>query len=412
MKTKLIKWTHWLVVMFMVLSLISVNQGCRRGIKDSETALIGVITDVQNQVPVGKVQIEIRNTSNGKTFKGTSDQQGRFKIFSEAGYYELKAEHPKFHAYQRSIVLGKGTNQEDFYMSPMLEKPGSFEGEIIAEDTKKPLENVTVQIGTNLAKTDAKGRFKFDSLPLGSYPVWATIPGYQAVNETVTIVRGANKVKYTLKRLNLSDVTKPAEPLPRNPVYVIDPTFLGDFRAHSVRIIKPLNERHEYKLISESRHRRYLNYDEQVDKGEVLYVDDAIYVKFLDKWQEPKQINTSSRPDAFIADDILMVSHYFNFTDKDFDIKELGSEKMNGYNTKKYQLSSKATATPEKHINVQLWMIFDESNPRIHRMITRIKGRVPELLNMDTWAEIDTNITHINQSNKIEIPAIHKAASS
>ena len=92
MKTKLFRWTHWLVIISLVLSLVSVNQGCRRGIKDSETALIGIITDVQNQVPVGKVQLEIRNTSNGKTFKGTSDQQGRFKIFSEAGYYELKAE--------------------------------------------------------------------------------------------------------------------------------------------------------------------------------------------------------------------------------------------------------------------------------------------------------------------------------
>jgi hypothetical protein len=410
MKTKLIKWTQWLLIISVMMSLIGINQACRRGLKDSETALIGVITDVQNQVPVGKVQLEVRNTSTGKIFKGSSDQQGRFKIFTEAGYYELKAEHPKFHSYSRNIVLGKGTNQEDFYMSPILEKPGSFEGEIIAEDTKKPLENVTVQIGTNLAKTDAKGRFKFDALPLGSYPVWATTPGYQAVNETVTIVRGANKVKYTLKRLDMADVAKPAEHLPRNPVYVIDSTFLGDFRAHSVRTIQPMNERHEYTLISESRHRRHLNYNEHVDKGEVLYVDDAIYIKFLGKWQVPEQINTSSRPDAFIADDILMVSHFFNFADKDFEIKELGSEKMNGYNTKKYQLSYKATATPEKHIDVQLWMIYDESNPRIHRMITRIKGRVPEVLNIDTWAEIDTNITHINQGNKIEIPSIHKAS--
>ncbi len=409
-KTRIIRNIIALCMIVLFGSTLFSLHGCRRGFKDSETMLIGVITDVQEQIPVSRVQIEIRNTSTGKTFKGSSDQQGRFKIFSEAGYFELKATHPRYLDYTRNIVLGKGSNQEDFYMSPVLEKPCVFEGTVTAEDTSKPIENVTVQIGTSITKTDSKGRFKFDALPLGSFPVWVTTPGYQAINETVVLAKGSNSVKYVLKKLDLADIGKPVESPERNKFYAIDPTFLGDYRAHSIRTIKPMDERHEYRLISETRHRKHLYYDEHVDKGEVMYIDDAMYIKFLDRWQVPEQIHTSHRPEAFLAEDITMVIYYFNFADVNFEIKELGSEKMNGYNTRKFHLYHLPSAPPEKQIDVHLWVIHDENNPRTHRMITRIKGKMPEVFNLDTWAEVETNITHINQGNKIEIPKIHTEA--
>jgi hypothetical protein len=408
-RTKTLKGLIMLTLSVILVISAGVTQGCRRGLKDSETVLVGVITDVQLQVPVSRVQIEIRNTSTEKSFKGTTDQQGRYKILCESGYYEIQAKHPGYIEYTRNLVLGKGNNQEDFYMSPRIETPAIFEGLVIAEDTNKPLENVTIQVGTNLNRTDARGRFKFDALPLGTYPVWVTVPGYEAINETITMSRGTNTANFTLRRLKLSDITIPAQAVDRNPVYAIDPTFLGDYQAHTIRVLQPMNERHEYQLISETRHRKQLMYDEHVDKGEVLYLDDSIYIRFLGEWQVPEEIHTSFRPDAFLSEDITMVSYYFNYPDKDFEIKELGSEKMNGYSTKKYRLSAKSSAPVEKQIDVELWMISDESNPRIHRMLTRIKGRVPVLLNIDTWAEIDTNITHINQGNKIDIPTIHKS---
>ncbi len=402
---------RYLAILLTLTALMGTSgcmQGCQRGIRDSETALIGIITNVESQVPVSRVQIEIRNTSTGKTYRGTTDQQGRYRIMSESGYYSIKATHPNYMDYSRNIVLGKGTNQEDFYMSPKIETPASFEGLVMAQDTQKPMENVTVQIGNHLARTDARGRFSFEGLPMGTYPVWVTARGYEAVNESVTLMRGKTTREYTLDRLDFSQAGIPAQTREMNPTVAIDPTMLGDFRAHTVRVLQPMNERHEYFLISESRHRKHLQYDEHVDSGEVLYFDDGIYIKFLDQWQIPEQIHTASRPDEFLSHDMTMVVFYFNYPDEDMVITEIGPETMNGYNTRKFHLTHKPGTQVEKQLDVHLWVVMDENNPRVHRMITRVQGRVPVLLNIDTWAEIDTNFTHINAGNTIEVPAIHE----
>ncbi len=406
--TLLIRYMMILLTLTALMGTSGCMQGCQRGLRDSETALIGIITNVEDQIPVSRVQVEIKNTSTGQTYRGTTDQQGRYRIMCESGYYQIRATHPNYLDYSRNIVLGRGTNQEDFYMSPKVETPAIFEGVVKSDETKKPMENVTIQVGNHLAKTDARGRFRLADLPMGTYPVWITARGYEAINESVTLLRGKNNREYTLERLDLSTAGVPAQPREMNPVIAIDPTMLGDFRAHTVRVLQPMNERHEYALISESRHRRHLQYDEHVDAGEVIFADGQIYIKFLDQWQVPEEIHTSSRPDAFITEDIALIIYYFNFPDDEIVITEVGSEVMNGYNTRKFHLSHKPGAPPEKQLDLHLWVISDEGNPRLHRMITRFEGRLPVMQNLDTWSEIDTNFTHINEGNNVELPDIHE----
>lgn len=403
---KLFKFTVLLTLTFVIILGGLFLEGCSK-VKESETVLVGVVTDVEKQKPVYDVKIELSSTTSNKVYKGRTDREGKYQIYCEEGYYTLKAVKSGYSDYEKNVILGKGRNQEDFYISELLPKPCSLNGSVISEADGKPIADATVQVGSNIVKTDKSGKFNMEKLPIGEFNTWVTAAGYEPLNTTVKLTRGINATTFKLKLLSKtgSPNSQSKGEAKRNLEYAISPTFLEDYKAHSVRIVHPENERHEYWLVSMDRFTKHLKFDEYVEKGEFLYFGNEIYKKIGKDWEVADMANVLSQPDLPIQMDLQGVLYFFNFEDPDIEIKEIGKEVMNGYNTKKFTVKSKANAPKEKNIDVTIWIIDSLTDLKLNRVITRIKGKTAYDIYTDSWAEVDINFTNIGGGNILKKPA-------
>lgn len=399
---KILKTTILLTISLLIIFQGLFLEGCSK-VKESETVLVGVVTDVEKQKPVYGVKIELKSTTSDKTYTGKTDGEGKYQIYCEGGYYTLKATKSGYSDYEKNIILNKGRNQEDFYISEILPKPCSLNGSVISEADQKPIEGATVQIGSNIVKTDKSGKFKMEKLPVGEFSTWVTAAGFEPLNTTVKLTRGINATTFKLKPLGKTGSTQTTE-TKRNVEYAVSPTYLEDYKAHSIRIIYPENERHEYWLVSMDRYTKHLKYDEFVEKGEILYFGNEIYRKVTDGWKVAELATVPSQPDTPIQMDLQNVLYFFNFEDPDIEIKEIGKEKMNGYNTRKFTIKSKASAPKEKTIDVTIWIIDSLTDLKLNRVITKIKGKNAYDIQSNNWAQIDVNFTDIGAGNILKKP--------
>ncbi len=394
-----------LLVIFALLVQSLLLAGCSK-VKESGTALVGIVTDVEKQSPIYDVKIELKSTTSNKIYNGRTDAQGRYKIFCEDGYYTIKATKAGYSNYEKNIVLSKGTNQEDFYLSKLLEKPCSLTGTVVNETNNEPIAEATVQLGSNIVKTDKSGKFRMEKLPVGEFSTWVTAPGYEALNIMVNLTRGLNATTFKLKPLGKAGSTTGSvqnEPK-RNIEYAVSPTYLEDYVAHSIRIVHPDNERHEYWLTSQDRYTKYLKYDEHIEKGEYLYIGNKVYKNDGKGWKEIDPANVTFQPDTPIQIDLQGVLYLFNFEDPNIEIKEIGKEKVNGYDTRKFTIKSKPQTPKEKTIDATIWIIGSLEDPRLNRVITRIKGKTAYDTTTNTWADVEINFTNIGKGNTVKKP--------
>lgn len=398
-------------IVLLVISLILIQSfllaGCS-SVKESETALTGIITDVERQSPISDINIVLKSTTNpNKIYRSKTDTQGRYKIFCEEGYYTLKATKTGYSDYEKNVILSKGINQENFYLSKLLEKPCSLTGTVVGEVNNKPISDATIQIGSNIVKTDKNGKFKMESLPVGEFNTWVTAPGYEALNTMVKLTRGINTTTFKLKPFSgatsNTDTSTPIQQK-RNIEYAVSPTFLEDYKAHSIRIIYPEKERHEYWITSQDRYIKYIKFDEYVEKSEYIFYVNDIYKNDGNGWEQTDLANVTFQPDTPIQLDLQQVLYFFNFEDPDIEIEEVGREKVNGYNTRKFTLKSKASATKDKTIDAAIWIIDSLDNLSINRVITRIKGKTTYDPTTNSWAEVDVNFTNIGEKNIVKKP--------
>lgn len=399
---KAILITISLLIIFQGLFL----EGCSK-VKESETVLVGVVTDVEKQKPVYGVKIDLKSTTSDKTYTGKTDGEGKYQIYCKEGYYTLKATKSGYSDYEKNVILNKGRNQEDFYISEIVPKPCSLNGSVVSDADQKPIDGATVQIGSNIVKTDKSGKFKMEKLPIGEFSTWVTAVGYEPLNTTVKLTRGINATTFKLKPLGKTGNTNSTQTTEakRNAEYAISPSYLEDYKAHSIRIIYPENEKHEYWLVSMDRYTKHLIYDEYVEKGEILYFGNEIYRKVGNDWKVADFATVPSQPDTPIQMDLQNVLYFFNFEDPDVEIKEIGKEKMNGYNTRKFTIKSKTNAPKEKTIDVTIWIIDSLDDLKLNRVITRIKGKNAYDIESNSWAQIDVNFTDIGAGNVLKKPA-------
>jgi len=398
----------WVVILTLFLAVVLQSLflgGCSR-IKESETVLTGIVTDVEKQTPIYNVKIELKSTTSNKDYNGKTDAEGKYKIYCEEGYYTIKAEKTGYSDYERNITLGKGRNQEDFYLSKLLEKPCSLTGSVVTEADNKPIASATIQVGSNIVKADENGKFKMEKLPVGEFTTWVTAPGYEPLNTMVKLTRGINATTFKLKPLSKTGETNSQQNTPkRNLEYAISPTYLEDYTAHSIRVVYPDRERHEYWLVSQDRYTKHLKYDEHIEKREFLYFGNEIYKKDDKNWEAADPATVLSQPDMPIQMDLQGVLYFFNFEDSEIEIKEIGKEKINSYNTRKFTIKSKASAPKEKTIDVTIWIIDSLNDLRLNRVITRIKGKTAYDTTTNTWAEVEIDFTNIGGGNILKKPA-------
>lgn len=398
----------WICVFIMLAVFPSgCKTSCTPTLNTGKSILIGIITDVDQQVPVNKVSIQLENTSTNRLYKATSDIQGRYKISCEPGYYNMKTTKSGYTSYEKKLTISDGSNQEDFYIARLKEKPCTFEGTIKDKTTGKGIPNCSVQIGMNIIRSDEKGYFKLEELMEGEYGVWISAPGYEAVNQMVTLTRGLNIGKFELGKLTAKSTQQAPVKKRNDQEYAVDPTFLEDYLCDSIRTVQPNRGARTYHIISQDRYNQYVKFDEGQNKGEMVESSEGVFVNLGKGWEEMNQLEMPSNPDDVIKYDIAIILGGFNFVDNDLTITLIGSENVNGYQTKKYSMVSKPTAPASKKCNLEIWIIDKHERLDINHAITRIKGRTqPEAPDYEIWADVEINFTKIGESNKITIPKV------
>jgi hypothetical protein len=401
----MIKSTKFLSYMLIGVLSISVfwMQGCKKNVILGGSILTGIITDVELQVPVNKVKIEIKNSTNSNVYTASTDNQGRYQISCESGYYSLIASKSNYLTYERNIIVGKGKSQEDFYMSRILEKPCTLEGIVTDSQSGLALQDATIQIGSNIVKADQKGKYKFEKMPEGKFNSWVSVPGYDALNEMVTLTRGINIANFKLTKMG-SKPTAQNNPLKRNTEYAANPTFLEDYKADNKRTVYPNKGLREYYVVVENRNTKYVRYNENGDKGEIVITQNGTMRNTGNGWKKIMPVDVPSQPDDVLKYDLENVLTYFNFQDPDIIIESLGSEKLNGYNTKKFHMYSKKGTPKIKTMDITLWIIVDNPRSDLNHVLTRIKGLTVPEESLETWADIDLVFYDIGKNNKVTVP--------
>jgi hypothetical protein len=398
------KFFTYLVIGILCIS-VTWMQGCKKNVIIGGSILTGIVTDVELQVPVNKIKIEIKNSSNANVYTTTTDSQGRYQISCEPGYFNLIASKNNYLTYERNIIVGKGKSQEDFYMSQLQEKPCKLEGTITDIQSGAVLKDATVQIGSNIVKADQKGKYTFDKLPEGQFNSWVSVPGYEALNEMVKVTRGLNIADFKLKKMG-SKPTGQKETLKRNAEYAANPTFLEDYKAYNKRVVYPKKNIGEYSIVAENRLTKYVKYNENGDKGEIIVTQKETLKNTGKGWKKILSIDLPSQPDDVLKFDIENVLTYFNFQDPDIVIESQGTEKMNQYNTKKFRMFSKQGTPKIKTMDVQIWIIVDNPRADLNHVITRIKGLTVPDQSKESWADIDLIFTNIGEKNKVIVPTV------
>jgi hypothetical protein len=404
----MIKYSKFFTVMLIGALSLSVlwMQGCKKNAIVGGSILTGIITDVELQVPVNKIKIVIKNSTNSNVYTATTDSQGRYQITCEPGYYNLIASKSNYLTYERNIIVGKGKSQEDFYMSHVLEKPCILEGTITDAQTGKALTDATVQIGSNIVKADQKGKYKFDKLPEGQFNSWISVPGYDALNEMIKVTRGLNVVNFKLKKMG-SKSTSQTTPLKRNAEFAANPTFLEDYKATDKRIIYPKKDLREYNVVVENRFTKYVKFDEKGgEKGEIIVTQNETLKNDGKGWKKIISIDLPSQPDDVLKFDLENVLTYFNFQDPDIIIEPLGTEKLNGYDTKKFRMHSKPGTLKVKTMDVTIWIIVNNPRADLNHVLTRVKGMTVPEQSLETWADIDLVFYDIGKNNKVSVPTL------
>lgn len=398
----LMKCLSFFMALIFITSLSGL-QGCKQRLQTGESILTGIITDVEQQVPINKVQIIIKSSTSGVTYNTETDSQGRYQIACEKGYYSLVASKKNYLTYDRNIIIGKGTSQEDFYMSRLHETPCTLEGTVTDAANGKALEDASVQIGSNIVKTDKKGKYKLEKLPEGQYNSFISAPGYESLNELVKVTRGLNVSDFKLKKFEIKTGSADNK-LKRNPEYAADPTFLDDFKATNKRILYPKKDYREYYVVVESRYIKYVKYNERNKIGEIVSTPNTLYKNLGKGWTKTLPIDTTSQPDDVVKFDLTTVLAFFNFADSDIVIEAKGTEKVNNYSTRIFHMYSKKGAPQAKDIDVTIWLITNNARLDLNNVLTRIKGKMTPDIAENIWAEIDLNFYDIGNKNKVTIP--------
>jgi hypothetical protein len=235
-----------------------------------------------------------------------------------------------------------------------------------------------------------------------------TVPGYDALNKTITLTRGINVAKFSLKKMTGESPAKEPEKK-RNQEFAVDPTFLDDYICDSVRTVQPNKGNRTYHIISQDRYNKHVKFDEGQNHGEMIQNNEGVFVNLGNGWEEINELDIPSEADDVIKFDMVTILSGFNFQDDDLTITYKGTEMMNGYQTKKYTMVSKPSAPTQKKCNLEIWMIDKHERLDINHAITRVRGRtMPEAPDFQIWADVDINFKKVGMGNKIMVPTIPK----
>ncbi len=241
------------------------NSDITKSLKANEAKIIGIITNVETQLPVDKVKIVLKSTNTDKQYKTSTNSSGQYAIICEPGYYSFQAEKEGYTKYSKNVVLGKGENEESFYLGQVVESLCEFEGRVINHVTQEIIPGATVQAGRNLTHADAEGNFKFEKkLPEGSYDCFVSAPGFELLKKTIQLTKGKNRAQFELNPFDPSSSsptqnnTGADQTLQRNPITAIDPSFINDYKVSIKKVLRPTNEVFEYEVIVQDRYTSYL----------------------------------------------------------------------------------------------------------------------------------------------------------
>jgi hypothetical protein len=398
----------------MVLSTFFIgcgNSNISRALKDNEAKIIGIITDVEKQIPIPKVKVVLKSSNTNKEYKTTTNSAGQYAIVCEPGYYSFVAEKEGYSKYTKNVVLGKGENEESFYLGGIVESLCEMDGRVIDHLTKEVIPGASVQVGRNLVHSDAEGNYKFEKkLPEGSYDCFVSAPGYELLKKTMRLTKGKNRAQFELIPFNPSATDTSQnnqngeDTLRRNPITAIDPSYLDDYIVTVKKVLQPSNITLEYEVIVENRYTSYLKSIEPDFRGLILITKEACYEKVNDQeWIEFQQSEIMQPQDVF-KEDVESLLFYFGFADPNVIIEEIGEEVIETYPCKKYHIYTADSAPEEQRFDFTAWVIKDINySSQLLNCLIRMKGTVPK--NPEgVWYDIDITFSNIGNGNKVPIP--------
>jgi flagellar hook assembly protein FlgD len=186
-----------------------------------------------------------------------SDYAGNYRFDALAeGNYNLSASLTGFDLFASSVQL----TSEDVILNIALQSSqyGTLDGTITDLSDGEALFGVTVHLAPiSVVSSDAmerqtlsnsNGQFSFPLLPVGSYSLDISVPGYQTIEQMITVVEGTNEHNFTM--------TLTASPyMEQNPNNDIENAELIEIGQPVMGLINPLGDTDYFKLdIAENAH--------------------------------------------------------------------------------------------------------------------------------------------------------------
>ncbi|MDD4029358.1 MAG: carboxypeptidase regulatory-like domain-containing protein [Caldisericia bacterium] len=398
----------------MLLSTFFVGCGSSdisRTLKANEAKIIGIVTDVEKQIPVHKVKIVLKSSNTDKEYKTTTNSSGQYAVVCEPGYYSFVAEKEGYSKYTKNVVLGKGENEESFYLGQVIASLCELEGRVVDHLTQEVIPGASIQIGRNLIHSDADGNYKFEKkLPEGSYDCFISAPGYELLEKTLKLTKGQNRAQFELAPFTPSNTDTSQnnvggeKGIQRNPITAVDPSYINDYRITVKKVLQPSNTLLEYEVIVQDRYTSYLNSIEPDFRGLILVTKEGCYEKVNDmEWTKFQQSEIMQPQDVF-KEDVEALLYYFGFADPNVTIEEIGEEVIETYPCKKYRVYTKKEAPEEEQFDFTTWVIKDINAPsQLLNCMIRMKGTVPKSPE-GLWYDIDITFSNIGNGNQVPVP--------
>ncbi|MFV9645089.1 MAG: FlgD immunoglobulin-like domain containing protein [Desulfobacterales bacterium] len=186
-----------------------------------------------------------------------SDHSGKYRFDALAeGNYTLSASRTGFDLFESSVQL----TSDGVILNIALQASqyGSLDGTITDASDGEALFGVTVHLAPiSVASSDAmerqtltnsNGQFSFPLLPVGSYSLDVSLPGYQTIEQTINVVEGTNVNNFTM--------TLTASPyMEQEPNNNIENAGLIEIGQPVMGLINPVGDTDYFKLdITENAH--------------------------------------------------------------------------------------------------------------------------------------------------------------
>ena len=168
--------------------------------------IIGTIIDGNNSLPLSDAVITLSDSNTTRNYTTTTTGSFEFKTLSQ-GTYHIKIEKDGYYVVQTTFSIGT-SRTIDFGIIELhpidttTPQFASVQGVIVDAITKKPIENVLVEVSGLHTMTSPTGAYSIENIPAGEIILSVSKDTYKSVNATATLSLGSTLIFSPLLQKN------------------------------------------------------------------------------------------------------------------------------------------------------------------------------------------------------------------